>query len=216
MVVLKQCCCGCSLRAGAIMIAIFFVVWSLVDIGTSANSLNTYHYIDDDLSAAIDKFNSHVYTDVENPLINTGDTLNNHLALKGEDGRLSSTMDKALSQTRVTKAELILGVFFSVIQFICGILLIYGAIQENAGILLPWVVVETLLLIAGTVMGIVSCIKAFAVIESTIAGSITVVWLVLYFLLSVYSLVIVYSYYRDLRGNPRPVRLIEESEDAEM
>ncbi|XP_049795622.1 uncharacterized protein LOC126210431 isoform X2 [Schistocerca nitens] len=112
MVVLKQCCCGCSLRAGAIIIAIFFV--------------------------------------------------------------------------------------------------------EKAGILLPWVVVQTLLLIAVTAMGIVSCIKAFAVIESTIAGIITVVWVVLYFLLSVYSLVVVYSYYRDLRDNPRPVRLIEEIEDAEM
>ncbi|XP_049841822.1 uncharacterized protein LOC126292061 [Schistocerca gregaria] len=125
-------------------------------------------------------------------------------------------MDKALSQTRVTKAELILGVVFSIIQFICGILLIYGAIQEKAGILLPWVVVETLLLIAVTVMGIVSCIKAFAVIESTIAGIIAVVWVVLYFLLSMYSLVVVYSYYRDLRDNPRPVRLLEDSEGAEM
>ncbi|XP_049768470.1 uncharacterized protein LOC126106293 [Schistocerca cancellata] len=204
MAVLNQCCCGCSLKTGTIIIAVLYVIASLVQIATTANSLHTHQYVDEDLNYAIDNFNSLVHTDIEKQLRDTAEKLDNDFGLKGSDGSLTRTVNKALPyKTKVTKTQLIVTLVFAIIQAICGILLLFGAIQEKAGMLLPWVVVETLVVIASTVVGIITCIALIAVAETATAGFIAVVFVVLYVLLSVYFLLVVYSYYQTLRENPR-------------
>ncbi|XP_049864420.1 uncharacterized protein LOC126365832 [Schistocerca gregaria] len=159
MAVLNQCCCGCSLKTGTIIIVILYVIASLVQIATTANSLHTHQYDDEDLNLAIDNFNSLVHTDIEKQLRDTAEKLDNDFGLKDSDGSLTRTVNKALPyKTKVTKTQLIVTLVFAIIQAICGILLLFGAIQEKAGMLLPWVVVETLVVIASTVVGIITCI----------------------------------------------------------
>lgn len=203
MAVLNQCCCGCSLKTGTIIIAVLYVVYSLVQIGTTANSLHTHQYVDEDFNLAIDNFNKFAQTDIEKHLRNTAETLDKDFGLKGKDGSITGTLDKALPKTQVTKTQLIVGLVFAIIQAICGLLLLFGAIQEKAGMLLPWVVVETLVVIATTIIGIITCVALIAVAETATGGIIAVVAVIFYLLLSIYFLLVVYSYYQSLRENPR-------------
>ncbi|XP_049841821.1 uncharacterized protein LOC126292059 [Schistocerca gregaria] len=166
MVVIHQCCCGCSLRMGTIIIAILFVSLSFVQIGTSMYYLLTHQYIDD--------------------VVNRGELVS------------------------VIKALLIEVLVYSAMQAICSVLLLYGAIQEKSGMLLPWVVTEILVNIVMAVIGIIVFSGAFTSTAIAIVGLNTRVFvcIVIYVLFNLYSLVVVCSYYRTLREKPDTVKLV--------
>ncbi|XP_046981369.1 guanine nucleotide-binding protein-like 3 homolog [Schistocerca americana] len=51
MVVPNQCCCGCSLRTGTIIIAVLCTVWCLFQLAITAYSLHNFlQYFSDDVN----------------------------------------------------------------------------------------------------------------------------------------------------------------------
>ncbi|XP_049795758.1 uncharacterized protein LOC126210548 [Schistocerca nitens] len=103
----------------------------------------------------------------------------------------------------------------SIIRIVCSILLLIGAIQKKAGMLLPWMAVETVVDVGAAVAGIIVCIVNFPHDRTAIIGSIVYASTVIYVLLGGYFLVVVYSYYQTLCTNSDSVRLLEDSETAE-
>ncbi|XP_047100126.1 uncharacterized protein LOC124717340 isoform X1 [Schistocerca piceifrons] len=164
MVLMHQCCCGCTLRMCTIIIAILFVSLSFVQIGTSMYYLLTYQDIYDD--------------------VNRGE-----LVIK----------------TLLTEV-----LVYSAMQAICSVLLLYGAIKEKSGMVLPWIATEILVTIVMAVIGVIVYTGGFS--DSAIAVvdlKVRVfVCIIIYVLFNLYSLVVVCSYYRTLREKPDTVKLI--------
>ncbi|XP_049768713.1 uncharacterized protein LOC126106470 [Schistocerca cancellata] len=105
-----------------------------------------------------------------------------------------------------TKRELVTVLVFGIIQAICSVLLITGAVKEKASMLLPWMVVETLALVVATVIGI---ILGIFLIELRI-GSVIIVFVIFFLCLRLYFLRVVLIYYRTLRENTR-TNMVSES-----
>ncbi|XP_046982243.1 uncharacterized protein LOC124551283 [Schistocerca americana] len=115
----------------------------------------------------------------------------------------------------VILTNIFIGFVLSIIRIVCSILLLIGAIQKKAGMLLPWMAVETVVDVGTAVVGIISCIVYFPHDDTAIFGSIEYAFTVIYVLLGGYFLVVVYSYYQTLCTNSGSVRLLEDSETAE-
>ncbi|XP_049944034.1 uncharacterized protein LOC126425134 isoform X2 [Schistocerca serialis cubense] len=99
---------------------------------------------------------------------------------------------------------------YSSVQAICSVLLLYGAIQEKSGMVLPWVATEILVTIVMAVIGIIVYTGGFSDSAITVVDlNVRVfVCIISYVLLNLYSLVVVCSYYRTLREKPDTVKLI--------
>ncbi|XP_049943920.1 uncharacterized protein LOC126425053 [Schistocerca serialis cubense] len=130
---------------------------------------------------------------------------------------ISLTIDTDMNRLKpVILTQIVIGFALSIIRIVCSILLLTGAIQKKAGMLLPWMAVEAVVDVGTAVVGIILCIAHFPHPHTAFIGSIEYAFTVIYVLLGGYVLIVVYSYYQTLRTNSGSVRLLEDSETAEM
>ncbi|XP_049841793.1 uncharacterized protein LOC126292040 isoform X2 [Schistocerca gregaria] len=233
MAILTQCSCGCYLKTATISIAIFYLVSSRAQIATTAYNLEIHQYVGGDEVKAeetVADTKLEVITGLVCGIIHTVCSI---ILLVGVTQEKASklipwivveTLGTAveillfivvfiaassysfiifLLVFAETKLEVITGLVCGIIHTVCSIIVLVGATQEKATVLLPWIVLETL----GTAAAIVICVVVFMAAGSY--GLLIVAMTFLLLLLNIYFLRVVYSYFRSLCERPRSAKLTD-------
>ncbi|XP_049769152.1 uncharacterized protein LOC126106804 [Schistocerca cancellata] len=233
MEILTQCSCGCSLKTVTISIAVFYLVSSRVQIATTAYNLETHQYVDGDEVKAEEMVADTKLELITGLVCGVIHAVCSVFLLVGFTQEKASKLLPwiivetlgtvaaivicmvvfiAASSYSViifllvfadTKLEVIISLVWGIIHTVCSIIVLVGATQEKASMLLPWIVLETL----GTAVAIVICVVVFMAAGSY--GLFIVALTFLLLLLNIYFLRVVYSYFRTLCERPRPAKLTD-------
>ncbi|PSN50980.1 hypothetical protein C0J52_08603 [Blattella germanica] len=164
VVMLRQCCCGCTLKTGTLIIGI------LNALGGLGNLINGIVYAGYD-------YNSLEYYGNGQEYIDAFETI---------------------------QVIMIVILVVSAILLIVALCLIAGAVTGNPTLLLPWLVYSICYLCVNTILYIVmGSIAAGVTNGGAAAASFFVVGLI-YFALEAYFILVVYSFYRELKGTAPP------------
>ncbi|KAJ9596638.1 hypothetical protein L9F63_012335 [Diploptera punctata] len=144
VVMLRQCCCGCSLKTGTIIIGVLNLIAACLGFGSG--------------------------------------------------GVLLSQKETEFKTMGIV--ELIL----AAVLIIISILLIVGAMKDRPALLAPWMICAIIIMIVTIIIYIVGAAKAFQHSDSSTGVSYLISALI-YSILETYFILVVYSLYRELRGN---------------
>lgn len=152
---LRECCCGCSLKTGTIIIGIIEAVGGFVNV-----------------------------------------VLCFIAAIEANDLKNESNVLDAIDTITVT--NIILGIIAALSAVLAG-LLILGAKRNNTTYLVPWIVYTCFYIFAAVVSYVINTVAYIRTEEALLAG-VSAFGAVLVLSIQTYFVLVVYSLYRELRG----------------
>ncbi|XP_049769191.1 uncharacterized protein LOC126106836 [Schistocerca cancellata] len=212
VVMLKQCCCGCTLKTGTLIIAVVFaiqaglqvVMYSVVAVELSE------HY--DDLRGELAfqeqelTGTSMPYADEDEGPLGSNDTSHHHNSYEHP-----VPLTLRIKITNIWRWCVILLSITETINFIVNILLMFAANKDSARHVLIWLFGFFGTTCSRTLLQIV-IVGAFFYVDFVITGFILLSVAVVLSVGAAYSLLVVLSYYRQLVGTGI-ARRISQQED---
>ncbi|XP_047099341.1 uncharacterized protein LOC124716831 [Schistocerca piceifrons] len=150
MAALKQSCCGCSLKTGTKITAVIYLVASVFEIGMAAICLH------ENYSNAMDKCRRFPHDEHFQVVV---------LDFSSEDSGYCNKLGTVLCLLKVTKTQLIVCLVFGITQAVSATLLFFGASESKPVLLLPWMVVQSLVIITMTIVSVIACARFFHAVE---------------------------------------------------
>ncbi|XP_046982301.1 uncharacterized protein LOC124551329 [Schistocerca americana] len=176
MAALKQSCCGCSLKTGTKIIAVIYLVASVFEIGMAAICLH------ENYSNAMDKCRRFPHDENFQVVV---------LDFSSENSGYCNKLGTVLCLLKVTKTQLIVCLVFGITQAVSATLLFFGASESKPVLLLPWMVVQSLVIITMTIVSVIACARFFHAVEISHYPVVGAVYICL--MLNVYILLVVSS-----------------------
>lgn len=190
-VVFRSCCCGCTLKTGTILIALWYQAASVVQLATMAYRWETGDY----MGGANDQTLQRVFSP--------------------EEGSLLRRPYLNSLEIMYTYPLLIISLVMNVFEVISCAMLLYGAMKERYGFVLPWMIIETIIVTSSSVVMVQVSSAFLSDKEFYTAGIIGLIFCCLFVVVNGYLILVVYSFYRSLRAQLSSKQLLINEEAPE-
>ncbi|XP_049795741.1 uncharacterized protein LOC126210532 [Schistocerca nitens] len=186
MACLQHCCCGCSLKTGVVVVSVLFLLMSAAVVVVTANL---------------------IHQESRPPPAVRGGRLPPDVELV--DAELTDVISRVLDEPNPASSVSTPAVAFlaiGVIQGVCAIFLLVGALTECVCLMIPWIVVDAIVLAATLVAAVVADLMVFALFGSAF-GIVAAFAIAVYLVANIYALMVVGSFDYQLRhaGTSSPV-----------
>ncbi|XP_069679598.1 uncharacterized protein [Periplaneta americana] len=171
-----QCCCGCTLRTGAVLIALYYIVGSLIILSLTTTGMYIVNHSNFNKTAEV---------------VNSTDSTT--LRGRGRGNYGDSPVAEYMAGVTAMFAFLMI---YSVLSIMLNVMLLIGAHTENLRLIFMWIIAHVIYLVV-TVLGLLTNLFMTLLNPDQRAGSVgtSLVNIVLTF----YFLVVVGSYYQQLK-----------------
>ncbi|XP_047099753.1 lysosomal-associated transmembrane protein 4B-like [Schistocerca piceifrons] len=190
-VLFKSCCCGCTLKTGTILIALWYQAASVVQLATMAYRWETGDYMggsnDQTLQRVFDPEEANL---LRRPYLNSLEIM-------------------------YTYPLLIISLMMNVFEVVSCAMLLYGAMKERYGFVLPWMIIETLIVASSSVVMVQVSSAFLSDKEFYAAGIVGLLFCCAFVVVNGYLILVVYSFYRSLRMQLSSKQLLINEEAPE-
>ncbi|XP_049953946.1 lysosomal-associated transmembrane protein 4B-like [Schistocerca serialis cubense] len=177
---LADCCCGCSLRTGTILIALWYLAASLVQLATMAYRLHTGDYMGGANDQTLQRmFSSDSNSLLPHPYLDTVEIM-------------------------YTYSLLITSIVLNVIEALACAMLLYDGIKETIRFALLWVIIKAIITCLSSLVMVQMSTAFLSDDEFYLPGIIGLLICGIFMAISAYFILVVYSFYRSLRQKLAP------------